>query len=409
MLYVGVDWGESHHDVVVMDEAGRVLGTGRVSEGLEGVRRLHELVGEHLGTDDPAAVVVGIETERGLLVRALVGAGYAVYAPNPLAVSRYRQRHAVSGAKSDGADAKVLADLVRTDRHNHRTVRGDSELAEAVRVLARAHQSFVWQRQRHLNALRSALREYFPAALAAFGSDLGHPDALAVLGLAPAPVPARALSRAKIAAALRRGGRQRRLEQRAAEIQGHLRAEHAEAPAVIASAFGRAAEGQLALIRALDEQIAALEAQLAERFDAHPDAEILRSLPGLGPVLGARVLAEFGDDPTRFADPRGRKNYAGMAPITRESGRSRVVLARHARNRHLADACFLWAFCSLTRSPGARRYYDTLRHRGKTHRQAVRQLANRWVGVLHGCLERRELYHEAVAWPPDQERLSVVA
>ena len=149
----------------------------------------------------------------------------------------------------------------------------------------------------------------------------------------------------------------------------------------------------------LNAQIAELERELAEHFDRHPDAEILRSLAGLGSVLGARVLGEFGDDPNRFADARGRKAYAGTAPITKASGRSLVVLARVARNRRLADACERWAFCSLTQSPGARRYYDALRARGKTHSQATRQLANRWVGILHACLERRESYREEVAWP----------
>jgi len=409
VLFVGVDWGEAHHDVVVMDEAGRALGRARVPEGLEGVRRVHELVGAHADADAPEEVVVGIETERGLLVRALVAAGDRVSAPNPLAVARSRERHAVSGAKSDGADAKVLADLVRTDRHNHRTVRGDSELAEAVRVLARAHQSFVWQRQRQVNALRSALREYFPAALQAFGTDLAGAEAVAVLGLGPTPPRARELSRAKIAAALRRAGRQRRVEERAAQIQVALRAEQPEAPALIAEAFGRAATASQAVISALSDQIGELERELAERFSAHPDVEILRSLPGLGLVLGARVLGEFGDDPTRDADARGRKGYAGTAPITKESGRRRVVLARRARNRHprrrLLPLGLLLAHAIPRRPPLLRRPAPAR----KTHRQALRQLGNRWVGILHGCLERRESYHETLAWPEAERGAGLAA
>ncbi len=155
------------------------------------------------------------------------------------------------------------------------------------------------------------------------------------------------------------------------------------------------------MIVSLNQQISELERAMSEHFDRHPDAEILGSLAGLGSVLGARVLGEFGDDPNRFGDARGRKAYAGTAPITRASGRSRVVLARVVRNRRLADACDRWAFCSLTASPGARRYYDALRARDKTHSQATRQLANRWVGILHACLERRALYSEEVAWPQD--------
>ena len=131
-------------------------------------------------------MVVGIETDRGLWVTALVAAGYQVWAINPMAAARYRDRHHVSGAKSDASDAKLLADLVRTDRHNHRPVAGDSPDAEAIKVLARAHQSLIWARTRHANMLRSALREYYPAALEAF-EDLTDRDALAVLGRAPTP------------------------------------------------------------------------------------------------------------------------------------------------------------------------------------------------------------------------------
>ena len=398
MIFVGVDWAEAHHDVCVLDEGGGVLGRARVPDGIEGVSRIHTLVADHI--EDPAEVVVGIETDRGLLVGALAAAGYQLYAVNPLAVARYRERHAVSGAKSDPGDAKVLADLVRTDRHNHRPLAGDSDLAEAIKVMARAHQSAIWGRQRQVNALRSALREYYPAALAAFGTDLDDRDALAVLAVAPTPELGRRLSISKIAAALRRGGRQRNIEPRAAEIQAALRTEHLQAPEVVASAYGTIASSALRLIGMFNAEIASLEAALAEGFEKHPDAEIVRSLPGLGTTLGARVLGEFGDDPNRYATAKSRKNYAGTSPITKASGRSRVVLARHARNRRLGDALNQWAFCSLTQSPGARAYYDALRARDKTHHQALRQLANRWVGILHGCLDSHTLYSEDTAWPP---------
>ena len=154
-------------------------------EGLAGVGRLHALLADH--AEEPDEVVVGIEIDRGLLVAALVAAGYQVYAINPKAVSRYRDRHTLSGAKSDSGDAKVLADLVRTDRHHHRRVAGDSDLVQAITVTARAHQNLVWTRQRQVNQLRQALRAYYPGALAAFGTDLAHPEALEVLTKAPSP------------------------------------------------------------------------------------------------------------------------------------------------------------------------------------------------------------------------------
>jgi hypothetical protein len=397
VIFVGIDWAETHHDVCVLDVEGGVLTKGRVPEGVEGVARVHEMLAAH--AEEPTDVAVGIELDRGLLVGALVATGYAVHAVNPLSVDRYRDRHRTSGAKSDPGDARVLADLVRTDRHLHRQVAGDSELAEAVKVLARAHQNMIWSRQREVNRLRSALREFYPAALQAFGTDLASADALAVLGAAPTPAAGRSMSSSRIGAALRRGGRKRQVAARAEEVKAALRSSQLKAPEVLSDAYGALVRSAVRVVGEMTVQIESLATELEGRFEVHPDAEILRSLPGLGLVLGARVLAEFGDDPTRYADPKARKNYAGSSPITRASGRSKVALARFARNRRLADALDMWAFCSISASPGARNYYDALRARGHTHRRALRSLANRWVGILHGCLRHCANYSEEVAWP----------
>ena len=399
MIFVGVDWAEAHHDVCVLDSEGRVLGRRKVKDTLEGVRDLHALLATC--TDDEADIVVGIEKDRGLIVTALVAAGYEVYAINPMAAAHYRDRHHVSGAKSDPGDAKMLADLVRTDRHNHRPVAGDTPLAEALKVLARAHQNAVWSRQRHANELRSALRDYFPGALEAFGTDLSHHDALAILGIAPTPSLARTLSKTKLVSALRRGGRQRRLEERALELQEILRREQLAQPMILENAYGITTSATVAIIAAMNATIDELEAGMAEHFEQHPDAKIIRSLPGLGMILGARALGEFGDDPNRYADSKSRRNYAGTSPVTRSSGTKKVVLARRARNRRLAAALDQWAFSSLLQSPGARNYYDELRARKKSHHMALRQLANRWVGILHTCLEREVLYDESIAWPQE--------
>jgi transposase len=319
VIFVGVDWAEAHHEVCVLDQAGAVLGRRRVPDGVAGVARLHGLIADH--ASEPSQVMVGIELDRGLLVGALTAAGYQVVAVNPLAASRYRERHGTSGAKSDRGDAKVLADLVRTDRHNHRPVAGDSDLAEAIRVLARAHQSAIWSRQRQLNSLRSALRAFYPAALDAFGTDLASGDAVAVLTLAPTPERGRQLSRAQIAAALRRGGRQRNLAQRAAPIQATLRAPQLAAPQPLSQAYGVVAQAAVGLLASLNQQITSLEEALGEGFNRHPDADTIHSLPGLGMVLGARVLGEFGDDQTRYPRP----SLARTTPAAHPSPRPRAA------------------------------------------------------------------------------------
>jgi transposase len=292
----------------------------------------------------------------------------------------------------------VLAELVRLDRAPHRPVAGDSALAEHVKVLTRTHQSMIWSRQRQANALRSMLREFYPGALAAFGEDLASRDALAILAIAPSPENGRRLSQAKIAAALRRAGRQRNLEATAERIQAALRAPRLQAHPAVVGAYAAAVRSLVTVIDALVIQTEVLREQVEAGFGRHPDAEIYLSQPGLGPILGARVLAEFGNDPTRYADPKARKNYSGMAPITRASGTRRVVLARYARNRRLADALYHQAFTALGVSPGARTYYDRQRARGATHHQALRALANRLVGILHGCLGHYSRYDEATAW-----------
>jgi hypothetical protein len=395
LIFAGVDWAEAHHDVHIQDEQGRRLGGGRLPEGVEGIARFHELAAAHAA--GPGEVVIGIETDRGLFVNALVVAGYQVFAVNPMSASRYRDRHGSSGAKSDPGDAKVLADLVRTDRHNHRLVAGDSDLAQGIRALARAHQSMIWARRRQANQLRSALREFYPAALAAF-DDLTSGDAIAVLKVAPQPSLGAALSRAQITAALRRGGRARRLAERTAAIQAALRAPHLPPAPALAAAMGAAVAATAAVIAEMNTQIMVLEQQLAADFELHPDAVVARSLPGLGTILGARVLSEFGDAPDRYLSAKSRKNYAGTSPITRASGTRRAVLARHARNKRLADAIYLWAFAALTASPGARAFYDHRRAAGDTHHQALRTLGNRLVGILHGCLASHTPYDEDIAW-----------
>lgn len=379
-----------------MNAAGRRLATARLPEGVAGIERLHAMIAEHAGEDaDAAEVAIGIETDRGPWVSALVGAGYTVYAVNPLQASRYRERHGVSGAKSDKADAHTLADMVRTDAHQLRSVAADSPRAEAVKVVARAHKTLIWERTRHQLRLRHGLREYFPAALEAF-ADLGAPDALKLLAKAPDPASAAKLNRSQIRTALQHA-RRRDIDTKTIRIQAALRAEQLGRDAVIANAYATATRSIVAVLGALNEQITALQGQVEQHFGQHPDAEIILSQPGMGPILGARVLAEFGDAPGRYANAKSRKNYAGTSPITRASGKKKVVLARFVHNDRLIDALITQAFCALQASPGARAYYDKQRTRGLDH-HAARQLANRLVGILHGCLKARTHYDENTAW-----------
>ena len=381
-LFAGDDWAEDHHDVELMDEAGRVLAKRRLPEGVAGIARLHEIIGQLLGEDaDDAEVVIGIESDHGPWVAALVAAGYTVYAVNPLQASRYRERHGVSGAKSDGGDAHMLADMVRTDSHQLRAVAGDSADAEGIKVLARTHKTLIWERTRQVQRLRHQLLEYFPAALDAF-DDLDAPDTLELLGKAPDPARAAKLTRAQISAALKRA-RRRNIPDKATAALAALRREQLGQPPAVTAAYAATVRSLIALITVLNEQVKTLQGQVEEHFRPHPDAEIYLSQPGMGAILGARVLAEFGDDPHRYADGKSRKNYAATSPITRASGKEEgrrrpLHPQRPARRRPQRPGLrvperLTWRPSLLRRAPRPR--HRTQRRPAPTRQQARRHPA----------------------------------
>jgi hypothetical protein len=402
-LFAGDDWAEDHHDVEVMDEAGKVLARRRLPEGVAGMALLHGLVGGLLGEEaGDGEVLVGIETDHGPWVTALVAAGYRVFPVNPQQSARFRARHAVSGAKSDAGDAHVLADMVRTDSHQLREAAGDSAEAAGIKVLARAHKTMIWDRTREVQRLRHQLLQYFPAALEAFG-DLDAPDTLELLAKAPDPQRARKLTRAQVSAVLKRAGR-RDIPGKATAILTALRSEQLSQPPVLAAAYAATVRSLIAVIVTLNEQVRLLEEQVREHFGRHPDAEIILSQPGMGQILGARVLAEFGDDPHRYCDGKARRNYAATSPITRASGKRKIVAARFVHNDRLVDALNAQAFSALSASPGARTFYDQQRATGHGHNDALRRLANRLVGILHGCLKTRTPYDEDTAWGHRQQQ-----
>jgi transposase len=385
----GIDWAEGHHDIALIDGDGVLLTRRRINDDAAGYQTLLDLLAEH-GDTSEAPIPVAIETGRGLLVAALRTGRRQIFAINPLAAARYRDRHGVSGKKSDPGDALVLANILRTDMAMHRPLPNDTDLAKAITVLARAQQDAVWNRQQLVNQIRSLLREYYPAAIEAFCDKqygLARADARAVLALAPTPAKAARVTVTQLKAALKRAGRQRGIEAEARRLQLVFRADYAHHPGTVEDALGRQL---LALLKQLDAACAAAE-DLAEAVEAsfhdHPDAEILLSFPGLGVQLAARVLAEIGDDRTRFADARGLKAYAGSAPITRASGKKQFVGRRFVKNNRLINACFLWAFSALRVSPGAGAHYRRRRTAGDWHAAAQRNLINRMLGQLFHCLQ----------------------
>jgi len=410
-VYCGIDWAEDHHDVALADRDGKLLARRRISDDAAGLAQLPDLIAGHGDTpEDP--VPVAIETPRGLLVACLRATGRPVYPVNPMAVARYRDRHSVSGKKSDHGDSVVLAGVLRTDMHAHRPLPADSELAQAIAVLARAQQDAVWDRTTAHNRLRSCLREYYPGFLAAFAEAKGgimRPEARAVLAAAPTPAGAAALTLAQLRGLLRKAGRSRGIDTEAARLREAFRAPQMRQLPLVEQAMGRQALALLGQLDAACTAAADLERAVTESFNLHPDAGIITSFPGLGALTGARVLAETGDDRSRFQDAKGLKAYAGAAPVTRASGKTRSVTHRKIKNNRLSAAGYNWAFSALTASPGARAHYDRRKTAGDRHAAAQRNLFGRLLGCLWHCLATGQHYDEATAFPTTTEKISQAA
>jgi len=401
-VFCGIDWAEDHHDIALVDADGSLLARRRISDDAAGLSQLLELLADHGDTGDDQ-VPVAIETPRGLLTACLRATGRKVYPINPMAVSRYRDRHSAAGRKSDHGDAVVLANVLRTDAHAHRPLPTDTELAQAIAVLARAQQDAIWTRTGAHNKLRSHLREYYPGFLAAFAQARGgimRPEARVILAAASDPATAAQLTLAQLRALLREAGRSRGIDAEAARLREALRAPQMRQLPLVEQAMGRQTLALLGQLNAACHAAAGLEQAVIESFNQHPDAGIITSFPGLGPLTGARVLAETGDDRSRFADAKGLKAYAGAAPVTRASGKTTAVLHRRIKNQRLAAAGYLWAFSAITASPGARNHYDKRRASGDRHAAAERNLFSRLLGCLHHCLATGQHYDENSAFPP---------
>ncbi|MGR8012172.1 IS110 family transposase [Streptomyces hypolithicus] len=411
LIYCGIDWAEKTHDIALVDDSGQLLAKRHITDDAAGYQILLALLAEH-GDTEETPIPVAIETSRGLLVAVLRTGKRKVFAINPMAAARYRDRTSVSRKKSAPGDALVLANILRTDMHAHRPLPEDSDLSRAVAVLARAQQDATWNRQQVSNQLRSLLREYYPAALTAFEpwrNGLCRREAREILKVAPTPTRAARLTRTQLQAALKRAGRERSIATEADRIRDVFRAEWAHQPLLVEEALGRQMLALLVQLEAACSAADDLAEAVEEAFPQHPDAEIILSFPGLGIQLGARVLAEIGDDRNRFADARGLKAYAGASPITRASGKKSNVSRRWVKNDCLNHAGYLWAFAAITRSPGAKVHYRRRRDHGDWHASAQRNLFNRMIGQLYCCLQHNWPYDEAVAFPEGNVTAQAVA
>ncbi|MFI5825613.1 IS110 family transposase [Streptomyces rishiriensis] len=410
-VFCGVDWAEDHHDIALVEAGGKQLAKVRISDDATGFAQLTALLTEH-GDSEDAPIPVAIETSRGLLVACLRATGRPVFAINPLAVARYRDRHSVARKKSDAVDAAALANILRTDMAAHRPLPADSELVQAIAVLARAQQDAVWARGQAQNKLRSQLREFYPAILDAYAQHkhgLCSREARSILAAVPTPTMAAKLTRRRLQSLLKQAGRIRGIQTEAERLHEVFKREYLHQLPQVETALGHQTSALLRQLNTACDNAEQLEEAVTQAFAEHHDAPIIRSFPGLASLTGARILAEIGDDRTRFANAGSLKAYAGSAPVTRSSGKSCMVMSRKIKNQRLAAVGYVWAFVSLTRSPGARAHYDRRREAGDRHVAAQRNLFNRFMGMLFYCLQNGHIYDEAIAFPQPSPELATAA
>jgi transposase len=390
--HVGIDWATQHHQVCVVDVTGRQVEQGQVPHSGAGLMGLVE----HLASlGDPARVAVAIEVPRGAIVDALLGRGFHVFALNPKQLDRFRDRHTVAGAKDDRRDAWVLADALRTDLGAFRRLAVETAVVIQLREMSRLHGDLVEEHGRLTNRLREQLWRFYPQVLTVCPA-ADEPWLWELLQDAPTPAQGRQLTRSALAALLAR--------HRIRRLRGEDLLTALQAPAVhVAPGTVEAASEHIGVLLPRLQLVHNQRTRCEHRLDAllaaaaasdepqeHRDVTILRSLPGVGRVVAATMLAEA-SQPLAARDYQTLRAHAGVAPVTRQSGKSRHVVMRRSCNQRLREAVFHWARNSIRLDAGCRRHYARLRQR-HGHARALRGVADRLIGVLIAMLTTRTLY-----------------
>ncbi|MDP9382578.1 MAG: IS110 family transposase [Chloroflexota bacterium] len=388
MWYAGIDWADDHHDAAVIDDAGRQVATIRVEHSPEGLQKLTAFL---RGIGDPQQVACVIETNHGLLITALLEAGFAVYPVNPKTVDRRRKP---SGAKTDAIDAYLLAKTGRSDLPDLRKLIPHSPLVQELKALTRDQDTLVQSQTRLLNQLTACLKAYYPAALKLFGK-LAQPVTLAFLQRYPTPQTGQAASLDELTTFLKQQ-RHPQATRAAAKIWSQLQQPYLQADPVTTRTKSRLMLALVSQLSPLMEQIEAYDEEIERLFLTHPDSEIFCSLPGAGKRLAPRLLAGWGDDRERYEDAASVQALGGTSPVTYQSGNYAKAHKRYACVKPLRNALYLFAWQSTLQEEWAREYYRRKRGEGKSHSMAVRALANQWVRIIHALWIRHQAYDPAI-------------
>lgn len=378
MWYAGIDWSDSHHDLAVIDEAGHHLASRRVAHTYAGLHELVSLFESIIGPGNKNQLACIVETNRGLLITALLEAGFAVYPVNPKTIDR---RRVASRAKTDQIDAYLLAKLGRSELADLRRLEPDSPIIAKLKALTRDQDALVQMQTALINQLTACLKAYYPVALSLF-SKLHQRSTLLFLQTFPTPQAAQAASKQEIVQVLKQAGHPT-AQKVAPKLYEALHQPQLTADAVTTSTKARLMLVLLGQLLPLIEQIAAYDKDIEALFLTHADSRIFESLPRAGKRLAPRLLAELGDDRARYHDARSLQALAGTAPVMYQSGNYKKAHRRHACLKPLRNVLYLFAWQSTRSEPWALDYYQRKRQAGKSHSVAVRALSNLWLRIIY--------------------------
>jgi len=393
MVNTGIDWSEESHYFCILDEAGNRLDSFEISHGQDGFESAHARIAKHAS---PGDVRVAIETKDSLLVDFLSELGYTLYFLNPKQTDRFRDRYRMSHSKSDSFDAYVLADAVRTDAHLFNALSPLDDKSLRLRVLTRTREGLVNRKVAVENEITSCLKRYFPLALKLFGG-VDNLEAISFLLQYPTYEQARTVSHARIASILSKGaGVSKAIALRHAQEAHSKLKEPQPTPSIsVVQAYPLAIKSLLRQLQSILEEMEALERQIHQEYQDHPNKDLIESLPGVAQTLGPVIAAEMGTEIARFSEIRTLKAFGGTSPVTQRSGKFCSIHFRRACNNHLRRALHLASFGAIRQAGWARELYDKLRASGKSFGRALRAVADQLLEMLYVILTRRTPYDEA--------------
>jgi transposase len=390
MQFCGIDWANDHHDALCIDEQGHQLGSIRVAHTPEGLSQLDSYLERMAGPAGREQIACIVETTHGLLIAHLLEQGWPVYPVNPRTVER---RRAPSGAKTDTLDAYLLAKTGRADFADLRRLNPDSEQIQELKTLTRDQDGLIQMQTRLVNQLTACLKAYYPVVLEVFGK-LQQPSTLAFLRAYPTLQAARSASVEELTATLKQA-KYPGARQKAQQIARDLQQPALQANEVTTRTKSRLMLALVAQLDPLVKQIAEYDKEIERLFLNHADSELFQSLPGAGARLAPRLLAELGDDRSRYESAASLQALAGTSPVLFQSGTYQKAHRRSGCIKPWRNALQQFAWQSTHQEAWAREYYQRKRAEGKSHTVAVRALANVWARILYAVWKTKESYQTA--------------